>query len=341
VEEIKVVGYESVITGSAAEGFTITNSHTPATIVVSGSKTWNDNDDQDGKRPDSITINLLANGEVVDTITVTAENGWAWNFENLPKFAAGVEIVYTVTEAEVDGYTTEYDGFNVTNTHAPEKIQIHVTKLWDDKDNQDGIRPESITVHLLANGEDTGLTLVLTAETEWTGTFENLDKFANGAEILYTIAEDTVDGYVAVIDGFQITNTHVTETITIPVHKIWEDVNDQDGIRPDSVIIHLFANGEDTGLTLVLNAENEWIGAFADLDKYAAGAEIVYTITEDAVEGYEALIEGDMATGFTVTNAHDVAPKTNDSRHPQVWFMLMIVSGIGIVVSTSRKRKYA
>ena len=341
VEEIKVDGYESVITGSAAEGFTITNSHTPATIVVSGSKTWNDNDDQDGKRPDSITINLLANGEVVDTITVTAENGWAWNFENLPKFAAGVEIVYTVTEAEVDGYTTEYDGFNVTNSHAPEKIEITVSKLWEDKNDQDGIRPESITVHLLAGGKDTGLTLVLTAETEWTGTFENLDKFANGEEIVYTIAEDTVDGYAAVIDGFQITNTHVTETITIPVHKIWEDVNDQDGIRPDSVIIHLFANGEDTGLTLELTAETEWIGAFADLDKYAAGEEIVYTITEDAVEGYEALIEGDMATGFTVTNAHDVAPKTNDSRHPQVWFMLMIVSGIGIVVSASRKKRYA
>ena len=150
-----------------------------------------------------------------------------------------------------------------------------------------------------------------------------------------------MDGYEAVIDGFQITNTHVTETITIPVHKIWEDVNDQDGIRPGSVTIHLFANGEDTGLTLVLTAETEWIGAFENLDKYAAGEEIVYTITEDAVEGYEATIEGTVANGFTVTNAHDVAPKTNDSRHPQVWFMLMIVSGIGIVVSASRKRRYA
>ena len=341
VEEIVVEGYTTVITGNQIDGYQITNSHTPATIVVSGSKTWNDNDDQDGVRPNSITINLLANGTVVDTISVTAENNWAWTFENLPKYENGVEITYTITEAEVDGYTTAVDGFNVTNTHAPEKIGITVSKLWDDKDNQDGIRPESITVHLLAGGVDTGLTLVLTAETEWTGTFENLDKFANGEEIVYTIAEDTVDGYEAVIDGFQITNTHVTETITIPVHKIWEDVNDQDGIRPGSVTIHLFANGEDTGLTLVLTAETEWIGAFENLDKYAAGEEIVYTITEDAVEGYEATIEGTVANGFTVTNAHDVAPKTNDSRHPQVWFMLMIVSGIGIVVSASRKRKYA
>ena len=341
VEEIVVEGYTTVITGNQIDGYQITNSHTPATIVVSGSKTWNDNDDQDGVRPNSITINLLANGTVVDTISVTAENNWAWTFENLPKYENGVEITYTITEAEVDGYTTAVDGFNVTNTHAPEKIGITVSKLWDDKDNQDGIRPESITVHLLAGGEDTGLTLVLTAETEWIGTFENLDKFANGEEIVYTIAEDTVDGYEAVIDGFQITNTHVTETITIPVHKIWEDVNDQDGIRPGSVTIHLFANGEDTGLTLVLTAETEWIGAFENLDKYAAGEEIVYTITEDAVEGYEATIEGTVANGFTVTNAHDVAPKTNDSRHPQVWFMLMIVSGIGIVVSASRKRRYA
>ncbi|MBQ3282248.1 MAG: Cna B-type domain-containing protein, partial [Atopobiaceae bacterium] len=32
-------------------------------------------------------------------------------------------------------------------------VNITVTKEWDDADNQDGIRPESVTVRLLANGE--------------------------------------------------------------------------------------------------------------------------------------------------------------------------------------------
>ena len=227
----------------------------------------------------------------------------------------------------------------MTNTHAPEKIDVTINKLWDDKDNQDGIRPESITIHLLANGVDTGKTLVLSAETEWTGIFEDLDKFANGEEIAYTITEDAVEGYEPTIDGFQVTNTHVTETITIPVYKVWEDVNDQDGVRPDSVTIHLFANGEDTGKTLVLNAEGEWTGAFENLDKFAGGEEIVYTITEDAVEGYEAAIEGDMTNGFTVTNAHDVAPKTSDNAVPVVWFMIMVTAVVGITSTSILKKK--
>ena len=78
-------GYESVITGDASTGFMITNSHTPAAIDLSGSKTWDDADNQDGKRPDSITIRLYADGtELKDkALTVTAEDGWKWSFTDL------------------------------------------------------------------------------------------------------------------------------------------------------------------------------------------------------------------------------------------------------------------
>ena len=40
---------------------------------MKGSKTWNDADNQDGKRPESITVRLLANGEEKDSQTVTAD----------------------------------------------------------------------------------------------------------------------------------------------------------------------------------------------------------------------------------------------------------------------------
>ncbi|HDT8141692.1 TPA: Cna B-type domain-containing protein, partial [Enterococcus faecalis] len=36
-------------------------------VEISGQKTWNDNEDQDGKRPKSITVNLLANGKQVQS----------------------------------------------------------------------------------------------------------------------------------------------------------------------------------------------------------------------------------------------------------------------------------
>ena len=60
------------------KGHNVTNTHTPETIDIEGSKTWNDNNNQDGKRPGSITIRLYADGrELTDKVqTVTASNGW-------------------------------------------------------------------------------------------------------------------------------------------------------------------------------------------------------------------------------------------------------------------------
>lgn len=83
-------------------------------VTVSGVKTWIDNDNPN--RPASITIKLFANYEQVDSKTVTAADNWAWTFENLPKMSGSAVITYTITEDAVTGYTTEVNGYNVTNT---------------------------------------------------------------------------------------------------------------------------------------------------------------------------------------------------------------------------------
>ena len=170
------------------------------------------------------------------------------------------------------------------------QINIPVEKVWDDNDNQDGIRPQSVTVKLLADGKDTEKTLTLNAGNNWQGTFSELDKYENGREVTYTIEEVSVTGYEPEISGssstgFTITNTHTPETITISGSKTWDDANDQDGKRPSSITIRLYANGveqKDKEVT----ADDDWKWSFAGLPKYKDGLEINYTITEDAVEDY-------------------------------------------------------
>ena len=131
VEELAFAGYETVITGTQTEGYVITNSHNPELIKVEGTKSWKDHGNQDGFRPESITINLLADGEVIDTAIVTEESGWTWSFENLPKYRnEGVEIVYSIVEEAVEEYSASYDGFNVTNEHTPHQTSVTVTKAW-------------------------------------------------------------------------------------------------------------------------------------------------------------------------------------------------------------------
>ena len=217
------------------DGLTVTNTYTPEKTTVSGSKTWDDGNDQDGKRPQSITINLLADGERVDSKTVTPdENGdWKYSFTDLDKYKNGVEIKYTVTEDPVTDYTTTQSGYNFTNTHTPEKIDVTVEKVWEDKENQFGIRPESVTINLYrktaaqsdeqttedsedAAAEDKELvgTVTLTgtaAETvpetgayeyeAWKGIFPDMPKYAGGQEIEYIVEEAAVDGYKAEITG--------------------------------------------------------------------------------------------------------------------------------------------
>ncbi|MGC3218371.1 Cna B-type domain-containing protein, partial [Pseudomonas aeruginosa] len=80
-------------------------------------KTWNDNDNQDGKRPDSIVVNLLANGKKVASQEVTAANNWAYQFTDLPQYENGQLITYTVSEDAVDSYSTSINGYNITNSY--------------------------------------------------------------------------------------------------------------------------------------------------------------------------------------------------------------------------------
>ena len=307
VKETPVSGYVSATTGSASEGFTITNSYTPETVDISGSKTWNDNNNQDGKRPASITIRLYANGvELKDkAVSVTADDDWKWSFTDLPKYADGKPITYTITEDSVDGYTSAVNGYDVTNTYSPEQTSITVTKAWADSDDQDGLRPQSVTVRLLANGRDAGKTLTLNAGNNWQGTFSELDKYENGREITYTIEEVSVTGYETEISGssstgFTVTNTHTPETVTLSGAKTWNDANDQDGKRSSSITIRLYANGvELKDKAVSVTADDDWKWSFAGLPKYEDGSEIKYTITEDTVDEYTPAYNG-----LNVTNTY-------------------------------------
>ena len=215
VKEVSIPeGYTSEIAGDAASGYTITNKHTPGVTAVCGVKTWDDNDDQDGVRPKSITVDLLADGEKIQSKTVTAADGWRYSFEGLPQFKDGKKIIYTVSEQPVDGYKTTIDGTAITNTHKTEKTSVSVEKHWKDQDNKDGVRPSSVSVQLYADGKASGDPVTLDAANSWKHTWSGLDKNASGKAITYTVKETGVPhGYTSTISGdmasgFTITNSH-------------------------------------------------------------------------------------------------------------------------------------
>lgn len=75
--------------------------------------------------------------------------------------------------------------------------RVQVEKVWSDSNDRSRMRPESITIHLLRNGEEIK-TKTVTEANDWKWTFDNLDKFdANDKEYKYTIKEDTVPFYTS------------------------------------------------------------------------------------------------------------------------------------------------
>ena len=177
---------------------------------ISGQKTWNDNDNHDGKRPSKITVNLLANGTKVASKEVKpdAEGNWLYQFDNLDVVDdAGNLIAYTVSEEPVAGYETSVEGTNITNSRTPEVTEVAVKKIWDDKENKDGLRPDKVTVRLLADGQEVAVKEI-TATDNWQASFTDLPVYKEGKKLAYTITEDPVAGYTATIDGFTVTNHH-------------------------------------------------------------------------------------------------------------------------------------
>ena len=330
VVEVTVPGYTSEVTGDAASGFTITNSYLPETVVVKATKNWDDANNQDGKRPTKITINLLADGQQVDSkeVQAAADGTWTVEFTKLAKYKAGKEIKYTVTEEAVAEYEATITDFTITNKYAPKEIDYKVTKVWNDANNQDGKRPESVTVQLYKKVGDAdpvaveGKKLTLTAKDKtdantWVASFTNLPQYEAGKEITYSIDEvDVPAGYKASVTGQVVTNTHDVETVVLSGTKVWKDNNNQDGKRTTSVKVQIL-NGDKVVQEIEVSEKTGWKFESKKLPKYENGKEIKYTVKETAMTEYKATITTDKDGKYTITNEH--TPEKTAVKGHKIW----------------------
>ena len=218
--------------GYDGEGYkwNITNTLTDE-IDITVTKHWIDGGQGAGERPESLTFELLRNGDKVDEETVrytlasrimdfftAGETLWTCTFEKLPRFDAnGVAYEYTVREVSVPGYETgpvqaiDPDhpelGFTLTNT---KMTQLTVEKVWFGTENN---TPESVTVQLKYYTTDANVrydvpgsipnTAVLNAGNGWTHTFPNLPQYVG-------------------VDGKYVRCTYVAEEIFIDDDAVGE-----------------------------------------------------------------------------------------------------------------------
>ena len=326
IRESTIRDYKTQITRTN-NTYTVTNNHTPETIEVKVHKVWDDNNNQDGKRPNNVTVTLYANNKAYRNITLTAENNWTNIFTNLPKYEDGIEINYTVDESnKANEYTVEIRKccqYTIINKYTPETINVTVVQIWDDLDDYDGIRPENVTVQLYVNGEPSGEPITLDSSNNQTYVWENLPKYdENGTLINYTVDEVNIPvGYTkTIIPGnynFTIINPHRPTRINITINKVWDDNNNQDGKRTDNVKIQLYQDGKAQGQIVILNDNNNWTHTYTNLRTMQNGKQLTYEVKEVEVpEDYTSSTTG-KDTKFTITNRH--TPETINVTVVQIW----------------------
>lgn len=214
-------------------------------------------------------------------------------------------LIITGNQASHGGGGIGANGGVVIGEETSLSYSISVKKAWDNPGYED-TQPSSVTIHL--KERDTGdivSTAELTGENGWQHTFTDLPLSPDH----YTVTEQPLEGYKATYyqdaDGnFIITNTYLTTptpdvpavTISVPVEKKW--VNDYKWERPASIHVSLW-NGDAKVKEADLTADMGWTYIFEDLP------EGTYSVTEDAVPGYETLIERSDAGGFIITNTYE------------------------------------
>ncbi|MGC2872335.1 Cna B-type domain-containing protein [Ihubacter sp. rT4E-8] len=293
-------------------------------IDVTVHKIWDDNSDQDGKRPESIQVQLYANGEKYgQPVTMSSPE--------TPKQEQ------KLNEAEVNE-PQEIPADNIT----PEVNEQPEEAVKSDQQDESNIdtdaeqwQPEDETAdqNQISNSENTdkneGTDLENTPEAvpsvnEWTYTWSGLPEYSGGQKIVYTIAEvDAGEGYVtseitrSETEGmlsFRITNSCQTETVKWNVTKIWNDNDNQDGKRPDSIQVQLFADGVSYGEPVALREAENWTYTWDHLPAFKDGSKISYTVDEVSVP---ADYEKTVVTPTTITNVH--TPETIIIPISKVW----------------------
>ena len=220
-----------------------------------------------------VNVNLMADGELKQTITITYDTYWKSKFLNVPKYnSLGTEINYTITYEAADyGVKYKYSlSGNAANGFAIKIVplrDIYVGKVWNVMPNivipgtPSPADPPTMT-GMIATNLDSGTPAAAPEPLS-----EAPAVHAREATITEEVIEDDNPDFDALISA-------PVEVSSVPI--------------PNAITVHLLADGVVVG-TMQLTKDGDWEGRFIDYPRYDEndGHEIKYTTKEDPLAGYE------------------------------------------------------
>ena len=285
----------------------------PQTTERKVTKVWNDAGFEH-KRPAEISVSLLCDGKVYDTVTLNRENQWSFRWDELETGHTWWIVENSVPQGYVAAVEQRGLAFVITNTYTPkvETVDRTVIKIWNDDGNAEA-RPSEVHIELLRDGVVYD-TVILTKDNEWKYHWNGL-----ASNHVWTVREKSVpDGYTAVVteDGslFIVTNTKSSDSDTVSrqVIKLWRDEG-HEAQRPESITVELLRNGEVYD-TVKLSDANNWKYDWTNLPKDSewtvreAGVPVQYTVS--------TVQEG---TAYILTNTYITEPEPIDVEVLKIW----------------------
>ena len=289
-------------------------------------KEWDDNDNEALKRTESINVNIKHGDTTIETLQLKANSGWTKSVFLPEKDSTGNIINYSVEEEEVSRFYKNSNAiikvnngvYTITNKYEipNDKVDINIVKKWDDDDNQAGKRPSKINIKLFANDE--AKEYELNDDNGWKITLDDMSIYdSNGDEISYRVEEEDTGSIFYQLESidndkydFTINNRFVVPdtTINVKITKKWDDIDNQDGIRPSKLKMKLIGNNGFAD-EYELNEDEEWTHVFLNLRKYdSKGDEIEYSISEDDTDEYTiidtSIKDNDEEIELTSTSQH-------------------------------------
>ena len=179
------------------------------------------------------------NNELLETVTLTADMGWKHTFTELPvtyvhKNQDGTlrhgSYTYKIREVEHAGWRAtcaeEKAGVWVVKNHRVKSVSV--SKVWEDHHDRAGLRPASVKIQLMADGEDYGEAVTLSEANKWVYTWDYLPEKKDGKDIVYTVRELTnAKNYTKKVSGDMEKGFTVTNTLAKGV-----DTGDRNGMLP-------------------------------------------------------------------------------------------------------------
>ncbi|WP_390409204.1 lectin-like domain-containing protein [Lacticaseibacillus jixiensis] len=343
--------------------------------TITGEKSWQDNNDLYHTRPDKVTFKLSQNGNPYKTAEASAATNWQYTFTDLPATDDnGQPYDYKVSEDSVANYQSKQDGYNFTNTLTG-TTTVSGQKTWDDGDNADHIRPDDITVNLLADNKQVK-TQTITAANDWRYEFKDLPKYdAAGKKIAYTVEEAEVSGYTPTYDKpndgngktvINITNKHkLKPTMKLRIKKQDENHNLLSGatfglagdakeqlITTDQATGDLFKSALKANQHYVISEVTPPKGyeinpAQVEIAMDDTGTKPAIKIGDSTlkpgatVNGYTLAQNGDTITLTVTDHATPILPHTGGSGYQQLLVIALSMLGIAacLILIVMRKRR--